>query len=268
MTVREKITGVNSEVTCESGNTFSATLDLRAAYKTLQITPNVEIEARYNGAIAKASVVNSTIPLSIDSNLLALSNSNKSRYSISGACDFSVSPSNQVAVTMGTPDVTVVNVDCGNNNRFVGEVDASNVTSKPNATIRVVYGGESAIVTVVNQLIFLGLADGATPPAVTSANEANYTVTGVCDSSIAGSVVLTVDANSSNGSTSCTSNTFSVSVDASGVTTNPIGMTLTHGTQTASIAVVNSRVSLSIDPTALLPFNLKNAARLQCVGGL
>ena len=146
----------------------------------------------------------------------------------------------------------------------MGEVDASSVTSKPNATIRVVYGGESAgesaTLTVVNQLIFLGLADGATPPAVNAGNEANYTVTGVCDSSIVESVVLTVDESDKTASSSCTSNAFSISVDASGVSTNPIHMTLTHGTQTASIQVVNSRVSLSITSTALLPFNLRNAA--------
>ena len=68
------------------------------------------------------------------------------------------------------------------------------------------------------------------------------------------------------GSASCTSNTFSVSVDASGVNTSSIHMTLTHGTQTASIGLVNSRFSLSIDATALLPFTLHNAADYSVTG--
>ena len=100
-------------MTCQSGNTFSATLDLTAAKNPVD-NPKVNIKASYNGVSAEASVANSTIPLSIDLTLLPLSNSNKSRYSISGACDSSVSSSNKVALTMGTPNVTLVSVDCGN----------------------------------------------------------------------------------------------------------------------------------------------------------
>ena len=152
-------------------------------------------------------------------------------------------------------------------NRFTTSVDASAVRSKPNATITAAYGGDSVTTEVSNELIFLGLADGVTPDPINAGNESAYTVAGICDSSISGVVTLVVDVTSNTDEGTCNGdNTFSVSVDASGVNTNPILMTLTHGTQTFNIGAVNNRVSLNINSAELLPFNLFNAASYTVTG--
>ena len=100
-----------------------------------------------------------------------------------------------MAVTVGLPSV-MEETPCLSNSTFSVDMNVSGVVSKP-ATVTVVYGGATQTGTVRNDLIHLGLT-GA-PPTLTSSNEAHYTVTGVCDSSIKEPVVLTVDESSNNG---------------------------------------------------------------------
>ena len=61
-------------------------------------------------------------------------------------------------------------------------------------------------------------------------------------------------------------NTFSININATGVVSNPVSMTVTHGTQSEVIEVPNEIVSLSIDTGSLLPLNLANAATYSVTG--
>ena len=261
VTVRETQTGAYKDVPCEPENTFTASFDFSTVEPEVDST--LTLRALYGGLEVDATLVNGIISLSIDASLPALNISNQLDYSISGDCDVSLaSNTSKVMVTMGTPNVTAT-VDCGSDNRFVGSVNASTMTSRPNVTISVAYGEENITQDVLNELIFLGLRDGVSLDLINAGNKSNYTVTGVCNSSIGGLVTVTVDGSGASGTGPCrsgnndnTDNTFSVSVDASGVNTESVFMTLTYGTQEAFIEVPVLRLALNPLPGT---FNLATA---------
>ena len=61
------------------------------------------------------------------------------------------------------------------------------------------------------------------------------------------------------------SNTFSININATGVVSNLVSMTVTHGTQSEVIEVPNETNSLRID-ASLPPINLSNAATYVVTG--
>ena len=175
--------------------------------------------------------------LSINQALLApLSLSNASAYVITGSCDPSLDVSGRA--TIGTPDVSKV-WDCGDQKTFSVSLDASGITSYPNATITVTYGDDTKDTTVTNNIPQLEVD---TP--ITTSNQGDYLVSGKCNSNISGQVMVTIEETNVSAFSDCdgNNNTFSTSFNATDVVNNPVSMTVTHGSQEQTIQVSIERI--------------------------
>ena len=143
-------------------------------------------------------------------------------------------------------------------------IDVSDVASKPTAKMIVTYGDETQSATVDNNIIRLGFDTLAT---LTTSNESSYPVTGTCNSNLSGQVTLTVVKTNRNASEDCqTDNTFSLTVDATGSTSNPVAMTLSHGGQTIDLSVSSDIEPLNLASDILPILTLANAATYTITG--
>ena len=197
-----------------------------------------------------------SIPLSIDPLQLPLDDLNKLAYTVTGTCP---SADGDVTIKVGTPDTDIpVTATCDSStNTFTKSLDVSGVTSNP-ATITVTQGTGSHISEkslTVNNEITIPLAIDTEQLALTEANKLAYGVTGTCDASEYGSNITVKIGNPETADTLTTchasSNTFDVTVNASGVVSNPATLTVTHGIlpsiiQTTSTVANNVLVPFSI----------------------
>ena len=69
-----------------------------------------------------------------------------------------------------------------------------------------------------------------TSAPLTISNKETYPVSGKCDSNLSGQVDVTIGETNANALSDCDkdNNTFSTSIDATGVVSNPVSMTVTH----------------------------------------
>ena len=106
------------------------------------------------------------------------------------------------------------------------------------------------------------------PEPLTTSNVGAYPVSGTCNPNISGQVEVTITETGADDSSDCdgSTNTFSININATGVVSNTVSMTVTHGTQSEVIEVPNETNEtnfLRID-ASLPPINLSNAATYKC----
>ena len=186
-------------------------------------------------------------------------------YTLTGKCD----PSLDVigTATIGTPNVDKTFTCDDAQKTFSVSLNASGITSYPDATITVSYGSDTETTTVTNNIPQLEVDNMDNPEPLTTSNVGAYPVSGKCNSNLSGQVEVTIEETSANDSSDCdgSSNTFSININATGVVSNLVSMTVTHGTQSEVIEVPNETNSLRID-ASLPPINLSNAATYVVTG--
>ena len=255
--VEEDVT-LTAQSLCHADNSFSMDIDVsRLTVST------VTFRVRYGDETISHPVTNDMVSLSIDvADLLDLDSSTAASYNVTGSCDPSLEASmGQVSVSIGNPVVSGM-ASCLVTKDFSIDLDASGVVSEE-ALIRVSYGGISIHTTVTNDILRLRVDS---PVPLTSSNETSYTLTGKCDLSLTGDVTAEVVETSAIGTLPCSSDTFSVSVDASSVTTNPVVIRVSHGDQLVSVEVSNELVPLEINQGALSLLNLSTASSYVVTG--
>ena len=231
---------------------FSVSFDLSSLIPAPGASPDpVVFQASYGGkSVDSSEVLNDIVPLSIEtSSLSPLSLTNANPYTFTGKCD----PSLEVTgtATIGSPNVVDETWTCdGTLKTFSVSLDASGITSQPDATITVIYGSDTEITTVANNIPQLEVD---TPRPLTTNNEGNYPVSGTCNPNISEQVKVTLTVTGETAFSDCdgSNNTFLASINAAGVASNPFSMTVTHGSQTETIQVTNEIIPLIID-TGLL----------------
>ena len=260
----KNVSGIATQISACQSNSFSVHFNLSSLIPASGASPDpVVFQASYGSEnVDSAAVPNDIVPLSIDtSSLFPLSLTNANPYTFTGKCDPSLDVTG--TATIGTPDVDQA-LTCDAQKTFsVSFLDASGITSYPDATITVSYGSDTKTTTVINNILRLRVD---TPEPLTTSNVGAYPVSGKCNSNLSGQVEVTITG--ANDSSDCdgSTNTFSININAADVVSNPFSMTVTHGTQSEVIEVPNEIVPLRIDTDSLLPLNLANAATYSVTG--
>ena len=78
---------------------------------------------------------------------------------------------------------------------FSVSLDASGITSQPDATITVTYGGDTKTTTVTNNIPQLEVDNLDNPEPLTTSNVGAYPVSGTCNPNISGQVEVTIERN-------------------------------------------------------------------------
>ena len=168
--------------------------------------------------------------------------------------------------TIGTPDVSKI-WDCGDQKTFSVSLDASGITSYPNAMITLTYGDDTKDTTVTNNIPRLEVD---TPNPITTSNQGDYLVSGKCNSNISGQVMVTIEETNVSAFSDCdgNNNTFSTSFNATDVVNNPVSITVTHGSQEKTIQVSIERIVRfqSIDTGQFHTCALTTSGNAKCWG--
>ena len=267
------VSSITTETSDCQNKSFSVSFDLSSLIPASGVSPegaspdSVVFQASYGSEnVDSAAVPNDIVPLSIDTSSLfplSLTNANANPYTFTGKCDPSLEMTG--TATIGTPDVDQALTCDGILKTFSVSLDASGITSQPDATITVTYGGDTKTTTVTNNILRLEVD---TPGPLTTSNVGAYPVSGTCNPNISGQVEVTITETGVNDSSDCdeSANTFSININATGVINNPVSMAVTHGSQEKTIQVSNRMGPLSIDIGSLLPLNLANAATYSVTG--
>ena len=263
------VSSITTETSDCQNSSFSVSFDLSSLIPAHGVSPNsVVFQASYGSEnVDSAAVPNDIVPLSIDtSSLSPLNLTNANSYTFTGTCDPSLEMTG--TATIGTPNVNkTLTCDNAAQKTFSVSLDASGITSQPDATIKVIYGSDTKTTTVINNIPQLEVDNMDNPEPLTTSNVGAYPVSGKCNSNLSGQVEVTIEETSANDSSDCdgSSNTFSININATGVVSNLVSMTVTHGTQSEVIEVPNETNSLRID-ASLPPINLSNAATYVVTG--
>ena len=256
---------ITQRSTCQN-NSFSVSFNLSPLTPTPSISlDSVVFQASYGSeSVESFEVPNEMIPLSIDTNSLSpLSLSNANAYTLTGKCDSSLGGSG--TATIGTPNASDTWTCDVAQKTFSVFLDAKGITSRPDATITLTYGGDTQRAIVANNILRLQVD---TTVSLTTSNEGAYPVRGTCNPSISGQVKVTLTESGATAFSDCdgSNNTFLASINVAGVMSNPASMTVTHGSQRVNIQVTNEVVPLRIDTDSLQPINLANAATYSVTG--
>ena len=260
------VSSITTETSDCQNNSFSMSFDLSSLIPAPGASPDsVVFQASYGSEnVDSAAVPNEIIPLSIDtSSLSPLSLTNANSYTLTGSCD----PSLDVigTATIGTPNVDKTFTCDDAQKTFSVSLNARGIISYPDATITVSYGSDTETTTVINNIPQLEVDNLDNPEPLTTTNQGAYPVSGTCNPNISEQVKVTITG--ANNSSDCDgiTNTFSININATGVVSNPVSMTVTHGTQSEVIEVPNETNSLRIG-ASLPPINLSNAATYAVTG--
>ena len=231
---------------CQSNNTFSIGLDAI----TLQDLPSSNLPTltfqitHGNKSLDSPLLTNNIIHLKIDESVLAILNlAHASTYVITGKCDPSLGTDN-VEIEMGTGGIaTPQTTSCDAvNSTFSESLDASDITEKPTVSITVTHKGQEARATVQNNIVPLSINESALAPFNLNSS-ASYTVTGECDSSLGGSVeVSVIGANITDSATCNSNNTFTVDLNGSSLTISTITFQATYGGKTVNSKSIENRI--------------------------
>ena len=245
------------------GDAFSTNLNLEAARSNFY--PQITIQADYGTSTASQILTNEIIPLSISPNLQAITESNKSSYTVSGSCDPSLLGNIEIFIT--EPKTATVSTTCKADKTFIAQINASSVIYNP-AKITVTHGvGDNLIVSEIEVInnINVPLTIASEQP-ITDGNKSIYEVKGSCPSS-GGNVRVKIGIpDTSYVSTICvpSTNTFSTNINASNISSSPNAtITVTQGSSTQTATIKNligqsPSITVSINPlTAISSSNEK-----------
>ena len=195
-----------SSITTETSNcqnsSFSVSFDLSSLIPEPGVSPNsVVFQASYGSEnVDSPAVPNDIVPLSIDtSSLSPLNLTNANSYTFTGTCDPSLEMTG--TATIGTPNVNkTLTCDNAAQKTFSVSLDASGITSQPNATITVSYGSDTKTTTVINNIPQLEVDNMDNPEPLTTTNQGAYPVSGTCNPNISGQVEVTIEETDANDS--------------------------------------------------------------------
>ena len=229
---------VTQSVTC-TNNRFSASFNL----ESVRVNPVTVKVAQ--GSNEDSAVVNNEIQLFFNLPLPNLTEINKSTYPISGQCE---SSEGVLTVTMGgigePPELTQI-LTCSSDSSsdsFLDSIDVSHVTADP-VTLVLTQGLNSEMATVSNEIL-VGVSLSSSLPNIDDSNKAAYLISGVCDSSESGVIVLTMGGIGEpprvTQNLTCTNNRFSEAVNVGQLTANPIFIKVTQNSSFDSAIVDNN----------------------------
>ena len=262
----KNVSVIATQISACQNKSFSVSFELSSLTPAPGASPDpVVFQASYGSEnVDSAAVPNDIVPLSIDtSSLFPLSLTNANPYTFTGKCDPSLGETG--TATIGTPNVDQPLICDDAQKTFSISLDARDITSRPDATITVTYGGDTETAKVANNILRLRVD---APEPLTTTNEGTYPVSGTCNPDILEQVKVTLTVTGETAFSDCdgSNNTFSTNINAAGVVSNPFSMTVTHGSQTENIQVHNETIPLRIDTDSLLPLNLANAATYSVTG--
>ena len=253
-------TNANALSDCDKdNNTFSTSIDATGV-----VSNPVSMTVTHGSQSVVIEVPNEMVPLGIDTSLPPINLANAATYSVAGDCDSSIT--DLVNLTLSDEDSSTSlteNLTCANQ-RFSVELDVSAMRSDFVA-ISASHRTYRASARVANNMVLLSF--NALVEEFNSSTASNYNLSGKCDSSLSGNVVVSVIGTNITESTTCDNdNTFTVDFNASSVTDTTLTFQAIYGNVTVpSNLVPNEMVSLGID-TSLLPINLANAATYSVAG--
>ena len=253
-------TSLTENLTC-ANQRFSVELDVSAMRSDF-----VAISASHRTYRASARVANNMVLLSFNALVEEFNLSTASNYNLSGKCDSSLS-GNVVVSVIGT-NITE-STTCDNDNTFTVDLNASSVTDAT-LTFQAIYGNVTVPSNLVpNEMVLLSF--NALVEEFNSSTASNYNLSGKCDSSLSGNVVVSVIGTNITESTTCDNdNTFTVDLNASSVTDATLTFQAIYGNVTVPSNLVTNITaqppqSLGID-ASLPPINLANAATYSVAG--
>ena len=223
-------TNITESTTCDNDNTF--TVDLNASSVT---DTTLTFQATYGNVTVPSNSITNEVPnemvsLGIDTSLPPINLANAATYSVAGDCDSLITDlvnltlSDEDSSTSLTEDLTCAN------QRFSVELDVSAMRSDFVA-ISVSHRTYRASARVANNMVLLSF--NTLVEEFNSSTASNYNLSGKCDSSLSGNVVVSVIGTNITESTTCENdNTFTVDLNASSVTGATLNFQATYGNVT------------------------------------
>lgn len=167
---------------------------------------------------------------------------NRSSYSVSGTCS---EQNRDVVVVIGSATVSP-NPTCSASNTwsvsgFDASLQADSLIFSITADHSDAYGNNAtqATASIVKDTDAPAISITSTP-AISSSNEDSYSVGGACSED---GLNVTVSVGTVSGSANCTSNTFTVSLNVSGIDDGSISVTADHSTASQASTTVNKATS-------------------------
>ena len=275
---------ISESIACSSSdsdlNTFRADLDIARSLAgpiSIQLAQGPQ-DLDLRTASLNYTLIASAAP-SLSINPLGVLNSATTKaYAVMGTCNSSIQQ--QVSLTLLEDNQVSGMSDCQNNNTFSIGLNAITLQSLPSTlstlTFQITHGNKSLdSPPLTNNIIHLKI-DESTLAILNLAHASTYVITGKCDPSLGTNNVEVEmgaggprEGSAVTQTTSCNdvSGTFSETLDVSGITEKPtVSITVTHDDQEATARVQNNIVPLSINESALAPFNLNSSASYTVTG--
>ena len=244
---------ISKEVACDSGHSFSGTLDASAVTALPSPPSTLVFEASYGAQTSTASAISNDYRSFVLNALGSLNGSTAAAYAVSGSCDDSLNAN----VTLSAVGVAAIAAITGSvlcqSGVFSTTLDLHTLTQAayPTVTIEAEYDGQTVSKSTSNAIVILAFTGTQGP--ITETNKASYTISGTCDPSL-GNVSITVEGPTLSESVSCDSaaSTFSANINVSSMASETASITIGQsGGATVTQSVSNDIISMDATLSAL-----------------